>query len=436
MKDASIKSVIAEWLEERKLPALVQRESKPVHFGALSHILAIAGPRRAGKTFYMYQLIKQLEDSGIPRQDILFIDFEDYRLSQFEPSDFDKVLSTWVQFTQRKPTYLFLDEVQYIPGWSRFLRTLQNQGNYKIIVSGSNSSLLASEISTELRGRYISRIMLPLSFVEVLRFKGVEIGPAAFYTSSRGNFLRVFSEYLQEGGFPEILLHENRLEKRELLQTYYKVMFYRDLLERYHIKARANLEIMMNYCIDTFSELFSISAFEKHLQANSLSISKKTISNYLQYIRDAFFFILTEKFSFSPRKRLMNPKKVYLTDIGFASLGMSFSENLGQRLENVVAVEYFRRGETFYYYKNNQECDFIVLEDGKPATAVQVTWELNRSSEKREIRGLLEAMRRLEIREGLVLTYDQEEVLSPEGVTVNVIPVWKWMLEQGKESNS
>jgi predicted AAA+ superfamily ATPase len=431
MKDASIKSVIAEWLEERKLPALVQRETKPVHFESLSHILAIAGPRRAGKTFYMYQLIKQLEDSGIPRQVILFIDFEDYRLSQFEPSDFDKVLSTWVQFTQRKPTYLFLDEIQYIPGWSRFLRTLQNQGNYRIIVSGSNSNLLASEISTELRGRYIPRIMLPLSFGEVLRFKGVEIGPAAFYSSSRGNFLRVFSEYLQEGGFPEILLHENRLEKRELLQTYYKVMFFRDLLERYHIKSGANLEIMMNYCIDTFSELFSISAFEKHLQRGSLSISKKTISNYLQYIRDAFFFILTEKFSFSPRKRLMNPKKVYLMDIGFASLGMSFSENLGKRLENVVAIEYFRRGETFYYYKNHQECDFIVVRQGKPAAAVQVTWELNISSEKREIKGLLEAMRSLDIREGLVLTYDQEEALTVEGVTVKVIPAWKWMLEYG-----
>jgi predicted AAA+ superfamily ATPase len=429
MKDSSIRSVAAEWLEERILPELVERDGRPVNFGTLSHILAVVGPRRAGKTFYMYQLIKQLESSGISRQDILFIDFEDYRLSQFEPSDFDKFLSTWVQFTGRKPTYLFFDEVQHIPGWSRFLRTLHSRGNYKIIVSGSNSNLLSSEISTELRGRYISRIMLPLSFAEVLRFKGVEITPAAIYSSSRGNFLRVFSEYLEEGGFPEILAHENRLEKRELLQTYYKVMFYKDLLERHHIKARANLEIMMNYCIDTFADLFSISSFEKHLRESSLSMSKKSISNYLQYIRDAFFFILTEKFSPSPRKRLMNPKKVYLMDIGFASLGMGFSENLGKRLENVVAVEYFRRGENFYYYKNHQECDFIVMRAERPALAVQVTWELNRSSEKRELSGLREAMRSLGIQEGLVLTYDQEEDFSEDGAVVKVVPVWKWMLE-------
>ena len=156
--------------------------------------------------------------------------------------------------------------------------------------------------------------------------------------------------------------------------------------------------------------------------------SKRTISNYLHYLEKAFFVIVNEKFSYSPRRRIMNPKKVYLSDSGFAALGRPFAENRGRILENVVAIELFRRETELFYFKNRKECDFIVKHGHRQVHAIQVCWELNGRNEKREFKGLSEACRKLDINTGLILTYDQEEERKANGVTVSVMPVWKWLL--------
>ncbi|NOY10252.1 MAG: ATP-binding protein [Spirochaetes bacterium] len=184
----------------------------------------------------------------------------------------------------------------------------------------------------------------------------------------------------------------------------------------------------MNEFLETYSGIFSISKFEKHLKVNSLAGSKRTIANYFHYLQEAFFIITNDKFSYSPRSRAMNPKKVYLTDTGFAALGQPFSGNRGSILENVVAIEFFRRGTDLYYFKGKGECDFIIKNGTRPAHALQVCWELTERNRKREISGLIEACSTLSLSSGVILTYDQEQHEEINGVKISILPVWKWLL--------
>ena len=397
MNTEILKKIIAEWLGEKVFPPLMKRDAPDLVLEQASEIIAVAGPRRAGKTCYMYQLIQDLTGQGNwNREDILFIDFEDYRLTDFTAADTDILLAAFHQVTGKAPTFLFFDEIQRLTGWSRVLRTLH--------------------------------LILPFSFPEFLRFHRIPHDERTLLTPARGQVLKAFEQYLKEGGFPEVVKKENVSEKRELLQTYYRTIFYRDILERYNIKAKTVLEAIMRYSLNTFSDLFSISMFEKELKRHHLPGSKQTISNYLGYLQEAFFVIAHDKFSYSPRQRIMNPKKVYLLDTGFSMLSTDFSENRGKLLENAVAVEMFRRGAECFYYKGRRECDFIVKRGTKPEAAIQVCWGLTPKNEAREFRGLREAMKAFAIEEGFILTNDEERELTFEDARIQIMPVWKWLM--------
>ena len=428
MNSEIIKKIIAEWLGDKVFPLLIKRDAPDLVLERTSEIIAVAGPRRAGKTCYMYQLIQGLLAQGNwSRKDILFVDFEDYRLTDFTAADTDALLTTFQQVAGKAPTFIFFDEIQQLPGWSRVLRTLHNQNRYRIVVTGSNADLLEREIATELRGRCRNILMMPFSFPEFLRFHGIPDDELTLLTPARGRVLNAFEQYLQEGGFPEVVKKETLPEKRELLQTYYRTIFYRDILERYNVKAKTLLEALMRHSLNTFSDLFSISMFEKELKRHQLTGSKQTISNYLGYLREVFFLTAHDKFSYSPRQRIMNPKKIYLLDTGFSLLSTNFSENRGKLLENVVAVEMFRRRAECFYYKGRRESDFIIKEGIKPKAAIQVCWELTPKNETRELRGLREAMTAFAIEEGFILTNDEERELTFEGEKIHVMPVWKWL---------
>ena len=428
MNSEIIKKIIAEWLEDKVLPPLIKRDAPDLVLERTSEIIAVAGPRRAGKTCYMYQLIQDLLAQGNwSREDILFVDFEDYRLTDFTAADTDALLTAFQQVAGKAPTFLFFDEIQQLPGWSRVLRTLHNQNRYRIVVTGSNAGLLEREIATELRGRCRNILMMPFSFPEFLRFHGIPDDERTLLTPARGRVLNAFEHYLKEGGFPEVVKKETVPEKRELLQTYYRTVFYRDILERYNVKAKTVLEAVMRYSLNAFSDLFSISMFEKELKRHQLPGSKQTISNYLGYLQEVFFLTAHEKFSYSPRQRIMNPKKIYLLDTGFSLLSTDFSENRGKLLENAVAVEMFRRRAECFYYKGRRECDFIIKEGTKPKAAIQVCWKLTPKNETRELRGLREAMNAFAIEEGFILTNDEERELTFETAKIKVRPVWKWL---------
>jgi len=424
-----IKQVLAEWLHDKVFPPLIKRDMPNPELEAASEIIALAGPRRAGKTWYMYQLIQDLLGKGNwRREDILFVDFEDYRLQDFTETDTEALFTAFQQVAGRAPTFVFFDEIQQLPGWSRVLRTLHNQNRYKIVVTGSNAGLLEKDIATELRGRCRNILMMPFSFREFLRFHGIPSDELTLLTPARGSMLNAFEHYLHEGGFPEVVKKETISEKRELIQNYYRTIFYRDILERYNIKAKAVLEAVMRYGLNTFSDLFSISMLEKELKRHKLPGSKQTISNYLGYLQEVFFLAAHDKFSYSPRQRMMNPKKIYLVDTGFSLLSAEFSENRGKLLKNAVAVELFRQRMECYYYKGRRECDFIIKEGIRPKVAIQVCWELTPKNESREAKGLQEAMNALRIEEGIILTNDEAKELIVDGGRIRVMPVWRWLM--------
>jgi predicted AAA+ superfamily ATPase len=251
---------------------------------------------------------------------------------------------------------------------------------------------------------------------------------ASLHTAARGNIVAEFNDYMIQGGFPEVVIAQNKIEQQKILQNYFKTIFYRDILERYNIKARYVLDSLMNYILETYSSILSISRFEKYLKDTGLPGSKRTISNYIHYLKEALFIIVNDKFSYSPRQRLMNPKKIYLTDTGFATLGRSFSENRGRILENIVAIDLFRHEIELYYFKDRRECDFIVKHGSQPMKAIQVCWELTERNKKREIDGLIDACNSLELSSGLILTYDQEEERKEKDLRISIFPVWKWLL--------
>ncbi len=422
--------VIAEWVRGPELPILTPRERPLPDLSAPGRpILAVVGPRRAGKTYFLYQMIEDLLRAGKARRDdILFVDFEDYRLSDFPSQDMEKLLAAFHQMTGKPPRYLFFDEIQRLPSWSRVVRTLHNTRKYSIVVTGSNATLLSSEIATELRGRYEDCLILPFSFREFLRFRKIEWTPALLATPEVGIVLKAFDEYLRCGGFPELAGIEGETGKRRLLQSYFDTIFYKDILDRHGIRARHLLDLVMKNLLESYASAFSISAFEKQLKGHGLAGSKRSIADYLRFLEEAFFLIVIEKFDFSPRKRMMNPKKVYLMDTGFSLLGGAFVENRGRLLENIVAIELVRKRCRVMYFKSKGECDFIVREGAKPKEAWQVCWEVGRVSEKREINGLAAAHRELGIKKGGILTYNQEGTQTLARAKIPLFPVWKWLL--------
>ena len=430
----ALRTVVAEWLQRSPASKLIPRDVT-LDLSANDFITAIIGPRRSGKTSLMLLAADALIRAGkAQRTDFLFVDFEDYRLQGFESRDFDRLLTTFHQLTGHEPRFLLFDEIQHVPMWNRVLRTMHNRGRYRIVVTGSSSELSSREIATELRGRYLDLPVLPFSFREYLTFHSVPFDAVTASTPARGRILSAFETYLKEGGFPEVVAATDASVKRQLLQTYYGTIFYKDIRERFSIKARPLLERMMSYALDTYAGSFSISAFEKLLKSGGLSGSKRTIANYLSYLEEAYFLVLVEKFSYSPRVRTMNARKSYLIDTGFAGLGVSFSENRGRLLENMVALELYRRNQGLYFHSDKQECDFILKTQTKPSSALQVCWELTPQNEPRELKGLLEAYERWKTPELVMLTANQDEERVIEGRKVRIVSAWRWAVESLAQS--
>lgn len=423
MKDI-FKKIETEW-GERKLPVLVRRNFP---LAVKNDVLAIIGPRRVGKTYLMYQLIQDLKAK---KEETLFIDFEDNRLANLTSQDADEMFVAHKELYPSELQYLFFDEIQALPSWSRFVRKLHNQQRYKIIISGSSAKLLGKEIATELRGRYTSVLVLPFSFTEFLRMKKFEYTSGTQWSEHKGTLLRLFQEYLTFGGYPEIIPEETENDKRKKLQSYFQTIFYKDLVERHNITNYTVLERLMNYLLDNTARIFSITQFERILKNSGLAVSKKTISLYLKYLEEAFFVYAVEEFSYSVKKRMMRPKKIYLIDNGMVTfLSSQLSPDKGRLLENCVLLELKRQERDVLFYYGTHECDFIVQEKSKIKQAIQVCHSLEPHNEKRELQGVQKAMEEFGLQEGLVLTYDQEKSLPLGKKRIVVMPVWKWLLEQ------
>lgn len=428
----SSRYLISEW-QESNLPSFVERgveiEEIPENIA-----FVITGVRRSGKTYLLYEIAKRLE-KDIPRQNVVYVNFEDDRLYPLRGNELKTLPDVYFEYffpDENYPLWFLLDEVQNMPNWERSVRTFIDRRMAKVVVTGSSSRLLSGEIATSLRGRTFTRTLFPLGFKEFLKFKEFKINniESLLYSSQKPKILNLFNELLKYGGFPQVVLSK---KKEELLREYYRAIFYRDIVERFSIRNLSLFENFLKLLIQQNASLFSLGKAENFLKTLGFKLAKSTLAEYLFYARSAFLLFEVPLFSYSIKDRLQYPRKIYTIDTGLAnSVTFRHSHNYGRMLENVVFLELLRREKEIYYWKtrNGYEVDFVIMENLKVKELVQVAWDVSdEKSLKREERALLKAMEEFGLDKGLILTKDYSERKEVKSNEILYKPAWLWMLE-------
>lgn len=407
----------------KQIKKVVEREGV-IFPKTLNKTVVLYGVRRSGKTFILFDLFKRYKDHA------LYVDFEDERLLGFELKDFEAlkdVIFDLKPYLIEKEIVFLLDEVQNVRGWERFCRRAVERENIRVFVSGSSSKMMPSEIHTELRGRSWGVEVMPFSFREYLHAKDIDISDKAFiYGPKKALVKKYFSEYMKWGGFPEVSSLASELEKTKLIKEYFGAMYFRDLVERYNMTNIPLLESLTDKIFSSFSLKFSLTAFYKQYR-DRFPFSKDLLFRYYKCFLQSMLVFEVRKFAESTYIRMRNPAKVYPVDTGLCR--RITSTDAGRLLENMVFLELRRRGYEVFYFEERRECDFIAKTDENRLIPIQVSFELNKENSEREIGGLIEACRRLSIKEGTILTYDEEKDLSKDGISIKVLPIWKWLLQ-------
>ncbi len=368
-----------------------------------SFALIITGVRRCGKSTFLNQLIKK-------RKKAYYLNLEDPRLEGFDLTDFNKVEVIMKELYGEDGIYFF-DEIQNISKWEKFIRYIIDKKE-KVVITGSNASLLSREMGTKLTGRYIQIEMFPFSFKEFLSIK------------KDNDSLNSFKEYLYKGGFPEFLKKENPTILNRLLSD----IVMKDIAVRFNIKNTNILNKIAVFLISNVGKEFSYNSIKKMFDIKSV----QSVIDYVSFFEDAYLIFSVPRFSYSFKQQQVNPKKAYSIDNGFSNINSaSFSKDNGKMLENLAFLALRRKYRDIFYFQEKKECDFVVKEKEKITHAIQVCFDFNEETKDREINGLLGALKEFKLKQGLILTYNQEDEFKIEDKIIKVIPVWKWLLKNG-----
>ena len=383
----------------------------------LPHVVVLTGLRRSGKSTVLRQLIKKHYND----KDFYYIDFEDERLFNFPASDFSRLHDALLSLYGKKKTF-FIDEIQNVANFETFVRRLYEEG-FKFFITGSSATLLSKEIGTKITGRHVDVVVRPFSFLEFLELKGVKIDKESVYRQeSKAEIKKYFEEYLINGGMPEYLIYQDQ----ELLSKVYNDTVLKDIAVRHKVENVALLRELYQYLIFNFANRFSFNSIKKLMNFGSVNTVKKFIS----YLEDTYFAKTINKFDYSFKKQIINDKKFYVLDNGFIRvLSRKVVEDKGWLLENLVFNRLNEISDVFYF-SNGKECDFILSKNKSITHAIQVCFELSESNREREVNGLTEAIEKFKLKEGLILTYDQEDEFKSKGKKIRVTPVWKWLLKK------
>ncbi|KPA13330.1 ATPase AAA [Candidatus Magnetomorum sp. HK-1] len=421
MDNITLKQIIADqrhdFFSKKKL---IQRELNLDTYLKTSQVVVISGIRRCGKSSLLY-LIKNL--MHIKKEHIIYFNFEDERLINFQIEDFNELYALHIELFRPDTSKIvwFLDEIQNIPNWEKFVNRMYEKG-MKIFVTGSNATLLSSEISTTLTGRNMTIYLMPFSFKEYLRFKNISYSKTIMTTEQQAMLTGEFTKYIETGGFPQVVKENNS----ELISSYYQDIIYRDIIARYSLQQTEELKNLSLFIASNISRLYSYRKLLSICGVNSVS----TIKKYLNYFEQSFLFYFVKKFDYSVRKQILNPKKIYLSDTGFyGKIGFRATQDFGHLLENIVFLSLKKMGKEIFYHKNKYECDFVIKENLKIIQAIQVTAQMNNEkTRERELTGLYEALNTYNLDQGLILTETEEgeEIYKQKRIVIK--PVWKWLL--------
>lgn len=431
-----IRRIIADF-QAFDLPALTPRRlSLPSLPGKVD---VVTGMRRTGKTWFLFQRIAELEAAGVPRSRILYLNFDDERLRPISMEHLDLIPEA---FYLRQPEsvgqecWFFLDEIQDVPGWELFVRRLVDQQpgrSLRVVLSGSSARLLGREIATSLRGRALASELLPFSYPEFLRHRGVEVPDQwPVDLGQRARLAHHLEGYFQTGGFPEVQGVDARL-RSQILQDYVSDVLFRDVVERHGVSNVAALRYLVRRLVRAPATAFSVNRFFNDLKSQGLKVSKDTLHEYLAHLEDAFLLYTVTIHDRSERGRMVNPRKVYLADPALsAAYSYEASQEIGHILENHVYLELRRRGYTVSYVSTSSgfEVDFFAERPGDPPFLVQVCADLNDTEiRRRESRALEAAMRELGVDRGIIVTLREEGLLRLRDHEIHQVPAWQWLVE-------
>jgi len=428
--DALLEQMIADF-HERPLPELTHRELElPTLSGKID---AVIGMRRTGKTWFLFQIMRHYLEQGIPKEAMLYLNFDDERLLPMGAAELGRISEAYYRLFpghRDRTCYFFFDEVQNISGWEVWLRRLVDTEPVQIAVTGSSAKLLSREIATALRGRALSTEMFPFSFREALAHEGVGDIPASRPGAKRRALLdNRLRRYLLNGGFPEVqaVAEEHRIR---ILQEYVDVVILRDIVERYQVGNILPLRYLIRHLLAAPATLFSVNKFHNDLKSQGIACGKNTLHEYFEYLADAYLIYPISIHSRSERAKRVNPRKVYVIDTGLANAFLHRPQSdWGRLLENFVFMELRRKGLEIEYYRtvDGLEVDFIVTNRGGTQELYQVSLELRDArTREREVRALTTAMRETETEQGTILSLDATERIESDVGVIDVLPAWLW----------
>jgi uncharacterized protein len=383
-------------------------------------VIILSGIRRCGKSTLMQMIRHHANEVGY------YINFDDDRLVHFALEDFDQLLDVLIELDGLQNTFYF-DEIQNISGWERFVRRLHNEGK-KVVITGSNARLLSRELGTHLTGRHIAITLYPYSFSEFVASRDPHLLKEQTRTSTHMSLLKkYFSEFKILGGMPEYL--ENN--QRQYLHALYENILYKDIIVRHKLTHEKSIKELVYYLASNNTKEFS---YNRLCQLLGIA-STNTISDYCHYLENSFLCFTLNRFSYSLKKQIHSPKKIYFIDPALAeSVGFRFSPDHGRTLENIVFLQLMRQSHDIYFHKEQQECDFVIREGYHITQAIQVSVSLIHSeTKKREINGLLDALIAYQLPEGLVITEDESGIethlCDGKTYTIHIVPCWQWLLD-------
>lgn len=414
-----LKTVIYDQHEIIKRTKIVNREYE---FDLNANYVVI-GLRRAGKSTLLYKIVQDLISNGTEWSQIIYINFEDERLSEFSINDFNDILSVQAEMSN-KQGWFFLDEIQNIFGWEKFARRLADSKEH-VFITGSNAKMLSSEFESHLGGRYLTKYVTPYNFREYLVAKNIDFSDKSILsTKSSGTIKREMGNYFYYGGFPENTEYN---DKREYVSSIYQKVLLGDIAARNGIRNNTGLRLLMKKIGESVKDEVSYSRLHNTLKTIGVSISKDVVIDYIGYAQQSFLIFSIRNY-FSKFVDKETTPKYYFSDNGLLNLFLNKEDS--KLLENLVAINLWNKHkDNMYYLKGkNIDADFFVEKTGQ---VIQVAYSVDNVSDDREIKTLVEAAKNVKgAKSFIIITYEEENVITVDGIKIDIIPIWKWLIKE------
>ncbi len=419
MDRSILKSVIADNQLEVPKYRVIPRKFRFEEFGNYVFV----GIRRAGKSFLLYQRMQQLLQQGVGWDEMLYINFEDERLVGMCVDDLNLLLEIHLEMYGKRPI-LFLDEIQNITGWEKFARRMADT-KHRVYITGSNAKMLSGDIQTTLGGRYITVDVYPYNFKEYLTANGIVLTQTSLMaTETKAEILRKFNDFFYFGGFPE---GATLNAKRDYLTSVYQKIYLGDIATRHSIDNTFALRILFKKVAESVKQPMSFNRIANIVSSTGAKVGTSTVINYMEYAKDAWLISSIHNIASKLADKESNPK-YYFNDNGILNLFLLDGET--SLLENLVAITLLRRygrEDAVFFYNKNVEVDFYLPDS---ATAIQVCYSLDNSdgTYDREVGALIKISKTLDCSRLIIITYSEERTIEVENNTIEVLPIWKWLL--------